>query len=349
MSISRIMSRGHHAGREAAADGFVAWPYVDTLYDYTRLLGAEPIARFPRGAPPAGSVAIVGAGPAGMVAAYELLRAGVVPVVFEATGRIGGRNWTRYFTDRGEPTNVIAEMGAMRMPTSNKVFWHYADLFGMQTGPFPDPGKVPTTLCYANATYPWTPGSPPPGPFGRLQADLDGFVAPLLAGVWTPWRRRDWDGVRRAWQGYIDRYANISFYQALKAGIPHWTTGDFNAFGALGIGSGGFGPLYEINFLELLRILVNQWEVDQRLLQSGVGRLFEGLHTRTVALPDGRRASLQGLGAVLLNAPVSGLESGPGRRPRITYRDPGTGPRPCGRRRPSSSPPPPARWRSRSA
>jgi len=311
MSISQVA--------QEKLDDFMPWPYVDTLYDYLQILGEEPIARFPKITPP-GSVAIIGAGPAGMVAAYELLRAGVVPVVFEATDRIGGRNRTRYFTDQGQPTNVIAEMGAMRMPTSNKVFWHYANRFGLRSCTFPDPGKVPTTLSYANTAWQWMPGQPPPGPFGRIQADLNRFIDPFLEIIWKPWRKRDWMGVQRAWQRTIDRFGNISFYEALKAGIPQWTADDFTAFGSLGIGSGGFGPLYEINFLELLRVLVNQWEVDQQLLIDGVGQFVENLYSRPVTMPDGRQVSLRSLDAVHLNSPVTGLESDVNQNPKITCR-----------------------------
>src|SRR5262245_60450847 len=61
--------------------GFAAWPYVDDLFDYTRILGpGKTLAELPpdrRGT----EVAIVGAGVAGMVAAYELLRLGLRPVV----------------------------------------------------------------------------------------------------------------------------------------------------------------------------------------------------------------------------------------------------------------------------
>ncbi|WP_020470139.1 flavin monoamine oxidase family protein [Zavarzinella formosa] len=304
---------------------FMAWPLVDTLYDYLPLLGPEPIARFPEGAPPPGSVAIIGAGPAGMVAAYELLRAGIVPCVFEATNRIGGRNCTRCFTDGGQPVNVIAEMGAMRVPVSNKVFWSYANRFQMKASLFPDPGRVPTTLSYKNTPHEWAPGSPPPEPFARIQTELGRFVDPLVEKIWEPWRRRDWEGVRGVWQGYVNQYANLSFYEALKAGIPQWKADDFVAFGALGIGSGGFAPLYEINFLEMLRILVNQWENDQQMLLEGVGRFIEQFHTQQVTMPDGKRASLQERNAVSLNTPVTGLESGVNRKPKLSYRNPATG------------------------
>src|SRR5689334_19742941 len=93
---------------------FVPWPYIDDLYDYTQILSAErPIGVLSpdqRGA----EVAIIGAGVAGMVAAYELLRLGLRPVVFEATDRVGGRGWSRPFTD--DTAAPFAELGAMRFP-----------------------------------------------------------------------------------------------------------------------------------------------------------------------------------------------------------------------------------------
>ncbi|HVQ35920.1 MAG TPA: FAD-dependent oxidoreductase, partial [Pyrinomonadaceae bacterium] len=220
---------------------FVAWPFVDTLYDYTEILNSTPIASFPSG-PPANPVYIVGAGAAGMVAAYELLRAGVVPIVIEASDRIGGRNWSQDFAG----SNVFAEMGAMRVPVSNKVFWYYAgpNMFNLQTGPFPDPGVVPTNLYYENTLYDWAPNTRPPGPFAKITADFYGFMGPLLNNIWTPWKQDppDLAQVQQIWQTYITKYANVSVYEALRQGIPQWTTKDFTAFGALGLGTGGFGP-----------------------------------------------------------------------------------------------------------
>ena len=57
------------------AGDFVAWPMVDSLYDFTAILSdKKPIATVPK-ALWGTRVAIVGAGAAGIVAAYELFRA----------------------------------------------------------------------------------------------------------------------------------------------------------------------------------------------------------------------------------------------------------------------------------
>src|SRR6187551_2069018 len=47
-----------------------------------------------QGAPPGTSVLILGAGIAGMTAAYELQKAGYKVQVLEYNGRAGGRNWS---------------------------------------------------------------------------------------------------------------------------------------------------------------------------------------------------------------------------------------------------------------
>src|SRR4051812_23567043 len=140
----------HSAGTLSAPQGIEYWlptSFIDTLYDYASFLNpTEPIASFPT-TPPAAEVAIIGAGAAGMVAAYELLRAGIQPTIFEASDRIGGRHCSRHFQERsGKDSEVWAELGAMRVPLSNQVFWHYANQFGAQTGTFPDPGTVPTLV-----------------------------------------------------------------------------------------------------------------------------------------------------------------------------------------------------------
>src|SRR5437899_12337372 len=78
-------SRPAHLRRKLADNDYPLWPPLDTLYDYTQILSqTSPIAVIPQqywGT----EVAIIGAGPAGMVAAFEALRMGLTPVVFEAS------------------------------------------------------------------------------------------------------------------------------------------------------------------------------------------------------------------------------------------------------------------------
>ncbi len=79
-------------------------------------------------------VAIVGGGSAGMAAAFELRKLGFDITVFEAENRrIGGRVYTHYF-DRER--KLYGELGAMRIPVSHEISWHYINLFKLKTVPF---------------------------------------------------------------------------------------------------------------------------------------------------------------------------------------------------------------------
>src|SRR5438477_6704193 len=80
-------------------------------------------------------VAIIGAGMSGMVAAFELMKMGLKPVIYEA-GRIGGRLRSQAFEGA---TGIIAELGGMRFPVSGTGFYHYVDLLGLTSKPFPNP------------------------------------------------------------------------------------------------------------------------------------------------------------------------------------------------------------------
>ena len=80
-------------------------------------------------------MAVIGAGMAGMVAAYELMKLGLKPVVGTRAERIGGRLRSEPFVP-GEPE--IAELGGMRFPISSRAF-HYVDMFSLTARPFPNP------------------------------------------------------------------------------------------------------------------------------------------------------------------------------------------------------------------
>jgi len=275
-------------------------------------------------------VAIIGAGAAGLVAAYELLKIGVSPVLFEANPqRIGGRAYSQPFTDAdGKPsTTTFAEMGAMRFPPSGKLFFHYvSDVFGLPlNSQFPDPGQVPTKLYYENTVIDWPAGQAYPSCFEGIAKDWQTFVEKLTSPLYNAWLKQEMDQVKAIWQSYINQYKDLSFHTAIRQGIPTWTDNDMNKFGALGIGSGGFSPLYHVGFLEWLRIIINMWEQNQQILPCGIRAFMEAFYTRPVSLPDARHQSLKSMNAVIFNTPVTAISSGSDGNPIVSYTDPSTG------------------------
>ncbi len=78
-------------------------------------------------------VIIVGAGMAGLVAGYELLKAGHDPLIIEARHRVGGRVYTvrEPFAD-----GLYGEAGAMRLPLGHKLTQAYIQKFKLETVPF---------------------------------------------------------------------------------------------------------------------------------------------------------------------------------------------------------------------
>jgi len=80
-------------------------------------------------------VAIIGSGVSGLVCAYELMRMGLKPVVYES-GQFGGRLRSQPFEGAD---GIIAELGGMRFPLSSQCFWAYADMLGLEGEDFPNP------------------------------------------------------------------------------------------------------------------------------------------------------------------------------------------------------------------
>ena len=80
-------------------------------------------------------VAIIGAGIAGVICGYELMRLGLRPILFES-GQFGGRLRSQPFEGAD---GVIAELGGMRFPVSSTGFYSYVDRLGLGSQPFPNP------------------------------------------------------------------------------------------------------------------------------------------------------------------------------------------------------------------
>ncbi|HMB91298.1 MAG TPA: NAD(P)/FAD-dependent oxidoreductase, partial [Rhodothermales bacterium] len=80
---------------------------------------------------PRKKITILGAGMAGLAAAYELKNLGHDVQVFEASDRVGGRVWTKRF-DSGQ----YHEFGAMRIPKAHDYTHHYVKELELKLRPF---------------------------------------------------------------------------------------------------------------------------------------------------------------------------------------------------------------------
>lgn len=108
----------------------------------TRASAETRLVALPPGSGKGKSVVILGAGIAGLVAAYELGKAGYTVTVLEARGRVGGRVWSIRGGDRIEQIGREDQIctfdnghyfnaGAARLPTAHTVILGYAKQFGV--------------------------------------------------------------------------------------------------------------------------------------------------------------------------------------------------------------------------
>ena len=106
---------------------------------------------------PAKRVVVVGAGLAGLTAAYELTQAGHDVTVLEAQGHPGGR--VRTLRDP-LADGLYAELGAARIPDNHEWTLKYVKLFGLPLAPFyPATGRSSTFLRKIRAEA--NPGAEP--------------------------------------------------------------------------------------------------------------------------------------------------------------------------------------------
>ncbi len=251
------------------------WQFPDNPFDYTALISnPNGIGRIPdkkKGV----KIAIIGAGCAGLCAAWELMKIGLHPIIYESdksldnTPRIGGRAYTWRFP--GDP-KALAELGAMRIPPVHKTITGYMDKFNIDySKPFPDPLLVPTTLYFKGKKYFIPVGGALPGVIKKANDAWKQFIDPLvekMAMVWDNPLLRN-----RQWQEFVHQFKNKSFFQVL---CEHGLSREqINLFGSLGLGTGGFDSVFPVSFLEIFRLSVCKWEVDQRIVKGGVDKIPE--------------------------------------------------------------------------
>jgi len=137
------------------------------------------------GAPKGTKVLILGAGWAGMVAAYELRKAGYQVKILEYQNRSGGRNWSLYggdsYTELGGfkqdiqfDKGLYLNPGPWRIPHHHMGVLHYARMLNVALEPF-------VQLNYNAYVHSTKAFGGKPQRFRAIAADTDGWISELLA------------------------------------------------------------------------------------------------------------------------------------------------------------------------
>jgi len=255
----------------------------DTWLTHKSGIGSVPKEQFGR------TVAIIGAGVSGMVAALELMRMGLKPVVFES-GRIGGRLRSEPFPNA---PNVVAELGGMRFPDSATTFYHYTNSLGLKTKPFPNP-----LTDAASSTVIDLAGK-------QVYAQTIDDLPPLYREVAEAWEsalntevhfielqkaiaNRDPAAIKALWDPLVSEWDDRTFYDFI-ATAPSFKKLSFRhkeVFGQVGFGTGGWDSDFRNSMLEILRVVLTDCDSNQHLIVGGAEQLPRGLWTQS---PEGMR------------------------------------------------------------
>ncbi len=225
-------------------------------------------------------VAIVGAGISGLVAAYELMKLGLKPVVYEAS-KMGGRLRSQPFEGAD---GIIAELGGMRFPVSSTAFYHYVDKLGLQTQPFPNPltpASGSTVIDIEGRThYARTLDDLPP----LFREVADAWADALeegagFAAIQQAIRERDVPRLKALWNALVPLWDDRTFYDfvATSKAFSRLSFHHREVFGQVGFGTGGWDSDFPNSMLEIFRVVMTACDDEQRLVVGGVQQVPCGL------------------------------------------------------------------------
>ncbi|CAF0798338.1 unnamed protein product [Adineta ricciae] len=219
-------------------------------------------------------VAIIGGGLSGIITAYELMKLGFKPVVYEAE-EIGGRMRSVRFKNHPE---VVAEMGAMRFPLSSVALFHYINLCELETKPFPNPlcPATPSTVidlngevCYAHTLEDL------PDIFRKVASTWYNTLSSYarLEDIQTAIHNRDVATIKRIWNSLVKQLDTQTFYGFLCNSPLFKSFQQRELFGQVGFGTGGWDTDFPNSILEVLRIIFTHFDDNHHFIVGGCQQL----------------------------------------------------------------------------
>ncbi|EXK27342.1 hypothetical protein FOMG_16156 [Fusarium oxysporum f. sp. melonis 26406] len=220
------------------------------------------------------SIPLVGGGITNVALAFNLVKAGGDVGLIEATDDMGGC------------------LRTIQTPDG----FHYTFIQN-----FPDPGKVPTIVFCQETPISWISQNITVKGFEKVSNGWGSLISKGLTGVSQSITASSRNGKSTSMS-----FGNDSFYTALQRifGEKHewdvpggqvWTEDDFERFGTLGVGSGGFGAVYSAGFNSIFRLIVNGLESDQAIFAKMTDDGLQAIGIRELANVKWQRATDLGL------------------------------------------------------
>lgn len=225
-------------------------------------------------------VAIIGAGASGVIAGHELMKLGLCPILYES-GKFGGRLRSEIFEGTED---VAAELGGMRFPVSSTGFYHYVDLVGLESRPFPNPltpAAGSTIVDLEGETH-----------FARNLDDLPrlyhevaaAYRAALqehadFADLQQAVRDRDATALKAIWDPLVEKWDERTFYDFVVSSQAFQSLSfrHREVFGQVGFGTGGWDSDFPNSMLEILRVNLLELDDHQRFIVGGVENVLHRL------------------------------------------------------------------------
>ncbi|GLU32140.1 FAD-dependent oxidoreductase [Trinickia caryophylli] len=316
--------------KQQSADMHMTLP-LDHMYDYTGFYwdNNRKIGHLPKDVAQNLKVCVIGAGPAGIMAADCLNRLGVKPTVLEAADHIGGRLATHHrVREDGTESPTATHPGGMRFHTTHgNFYWSFAEHYKLPHIDFTNPAQVGATLLLTDRVLRMEPGKEPADPVAKqVKDDFLRASESLLKPLREAREAGDTAKFLELSAAAKKKFDGLTFKEGVELLLAengiHWDEEHWKTFGAVGIGVGGYKGYYNTGFLEEMRFLVDGRLENHQLLVDGADEPLKRMIADKEGLPPGT-PSLAEQGAIKLSSPAMDIEKTAEGKFKVTWKEDG--------------------------